>query len=31
MIGITAALSLAVFFYGYHVFNKLKWKFVERP
>lgn len=31
MIGITAAFSIAVFFYGYHVFNKMKWKFVERP
>jgi len=31
MIGITAAFSILMFFIGYAVFNRLKWKFVERP
>jgi lipopolysaccharide transport system permease protein len=31
MIGITGVFSVIIFFYGYHVFNKMKWRFVERP
>lgn len=31
LVGITAAFSLFIFFFGYHKFNQLKWKFVERP
>jgi ABC-type polysaccharide/polyol phosphate export permease len=31
LIGITGIFSVLVFFYGYHVFNKWKWRFVERP
>ncbi len=31
MFGICVLVSLAVLIYGYHVFNRLKWKFVERP
>ena len=31
LVGITAAFSVFILFYGYHVFNKMKWKFVERP
>jgi ABC-type polysaccharide/polyol phosphate export permease len=30
-IAYTGVLSLAIFFYGYKVFNSKKWKFVERP
>lgn len=31
MIGIAALVSFALLIYGYHVFNRVKWKFVERP
>jgi lipopolysaccharide transport system permease protein len=31
MLGITALISLALLWFGYHTFNRLKWKFVERP
>lgn len=31
LIGISALLSVFLMFYGYHAFNQLKWKFVERP
>lgn len=31
MFGVTALVSLAIFVYGYHTFNRLKWRFVERP
>jgi ABC-2 type transport system permease protein len=31
MIGIAAIVSFALLIYGYHMFNKVKWKFVERP
>ncbi|HLK16345.1 MAG TPA: ABC transporter permease [Fimbriimonadaceae bacterium] len=31
MFGITAAMSFAILLFGYHLFNRLKWKFVERP
>jgi hypothetical protein len=30
MIGITALTSFTLLIYGYHLFNKLKWRFVER-
>lgn len=29
--GITVVVSFGLLVYGYHVFNKLKWKFVEKP
>lgn len=28
---ITAAVSVGVLAFGYHVFNRMKWRFVERP
>jgi ABC-type polysaccharide/polyol phosphate export permease len=31
MLAIATAASFFFLWYGYHVFNKLKWKFVERP
>jgi lipopolysaccharide transport system permease protein len=31
LLGITALMSLAFLIGGYHVFNRLKWRFVERP
>ena len=31
MLGITAVMSFAILFLGYRMFNRLKWKFVERP
>jgi ABC-2 type transport system permease protein len=31
MFGITAVMSFAILIFGYHLFNRLKWKFVERP
>jgi len=31
LLWICAAFSVAVFFLGYHVFNRMKWRFVERP
>lgn len=31
MFGITTAMSFAILGFGYHVFNKLKWRFVEKP
>jgi ABC-2 type transport system permease protein len=30
-IGLTAVMSFVILVYGYHTFNKLKWRFVERP
>jgi ABC-type polysaccharide/polyol phosphate export permease len=30
-IGITGLMSFVVLVWGYHTFNKLKWRFVERP
>lgn len=30
-VGIAAALSFALMVYGYWLFNRLKWRFVERP
>ncbi|MEA2553726.1 MAG: lipopolysaccharide transport system permease protein, partial [Fimbriimonadaceae bacterium] len=30
LFGITAAMSVFTLWYGYRVFNKLKWRFVER-
>ncbi|MEZ5162710.1 MAG: hypothetical protein R2688_02960 [Fimbriimonadaceae bacterium] len=29
--GITTLISVGILIYGYHLFNKLKWKFVEKP
>ena len=31
LLGIAAAVSFALLFLGYATFNKLKWKFMERP
>ena len=31
LFGVTSLVSLFLLVYGYHVFNKLKWRFVERP
>lgn len=31
LLGITALVSFATLWFGYWVFNRLKWKFVERP
>lgn len=31
LLGITAAVSLFILWYGYRVFNRVKWRFVERP
>ena len=31
LLSITAIFSILLLIYGYHLFNKLKWKFVERP
>ena len=31
MFGITAVVSFGLLIFGYHLFNRLKWKFVERP
>ncbi|MHB8635325.1 MAG: ABC transporter permease [Fimbriimonadaceae bacterium] len=31
MFGITALISFGLLLFGYHLFNRLKWKFVERP
>lgn len=31
LFGVTVAISLFLFFGGYALFNRLKWKFVERP
>ena len=28
---VTAAISFGVLVFGYHVFNRMKWRFVERP
>ena len=30
-VGIAAALSFVLMVYGYWLFNRLKWRFVERP
>jgi lipopolysaccharide transport system permease protein len=30
-IGVTALTSFVILIYGYHTFNRLKWRFVERP
>ncbi len=29
--GITTAMSFGLLVFGYHVFNRMKWKFVEKP
>jgi lipopolysaccharide transport system permease protein len=31
LFGVTAAMSFFILWYGYRTFNRLKWKFVERP
>ena len=31
LLGLTAAFAIIILFVGYAVFNKMKWKFVERP
>lgn len=31
LLGITALTSFGILFLGYHVFNRMKWRFVERP
>ena len=31
MLGISAVLSFGILIFGYNLFNRLKWKFVERP
>jgi len=31
MLGIATAVSFGTLFFGYRVFNRLKWRFVERP
>lgn len=31
LLGVTAATSVGLLLLGYHVFNRLKWRFVERP
>ena len=31
LLGITAVFSFGMLFFGYWVFNRLKWRFVERP
>ncbi len=31
MLGVTALFSFGLLFIGYHVFNRMKWRFVERP
>ncbi len=31
LVGATGIASIVILILGYHVFNKLKWKFVERP
>lgn len=31
LFGVTAVVCLATLVFGYHVFNKAKWRFVERP
>lgn len=31
LFGITVAVSVGLLLYGYRVFNKLKWRFVEKP
>jgi len=31
LLGITAAMSLAALIGGYAMFNRMKWRFVERP
>ena len=31
LFGITALISFGLLIFGYHLFNRLKWKFVERP
>src|SRR5579872_285086 len=31
LLGVTALVSFAILYFGYATFNRLKWKFVERP
>lgn len=31
MLGVTALISFGILVFGYQLFNRLKWKFVERP
>ncbi|HZH98076.1 MAG TPA: ABC transporter permease [Fimbriimonadaceae bacterium] len=31
MLGVTALFSIFILWFGYHTFNRMKWKFVERP
>lgn len=31
LFAITVLVSFALLFYGYHTFNRMKWRFVERP